>query len=228
MKRIVLRTLLIVIVISRSFSIVAENDSIEQKKELNAYEAFLNLPDDLLPIIDKSARFEMLEYYLVDSIYNSTNQLNGQSHIDTLSNDYIHIAISKASDLSLKILSGKKNEKIIAAIYTYYGPAADSKLYFLDESFNKIETKKYFKAPKIKEFFYIPKGSITKMEELEEMISFPTIKYTFIPGSNDIKLELTVGEHINQDDYNIMRLFLLPGLTYEWQNGKYKKQKNNK
>ena len=224
MKKLYIILLVAVIVSLFSHTVRAEKEN----DNIDAYSAFMNLPQEVLPIIDKSTRFEMLEYFRADSIYNATNKLNGISRIDSLTNDFIDVMVSEASHLSIKILPGKKGEKYIGVIYTFDGPAADSKLYFFDESFNALDTEKYFKAPKLKEFFDIPKGSITKTDELVDMISFPTIEYRFYSNSNDLSLKLTVGEHINQDDYNIMKLFLLPEVTYEWQNNKYKKLKSKK
>lgn len=228
MKRFFIISVLSVMSLMFGLSMSSKVNIGSDSEELNAYKAFMNLPDDILPVIDKSARFDMLEYFLVDSVYKATNRLNETSYIDSLTNDCIEVAVSKASRMSLKVLSGKKNEKIIAVIYTFYGPAADSKLYFLDESFNVLDTERYFKEPKLKDFFSIPKGSITKTGELVDMITYPTIEYRFVPGKNDLSLSLTVGEHINQDDYNIMKLFLLPEITFEWQNGRYKQMKNKK
>ena len=145
MKRFFIISVLSVMSLMFGLSMSSKVNIGSDSEELNAYKAFMNLPDDILPVIDKSARFDMLEYFLVDSVYKATNRLNDTSYIDSLTNDCIEVAVSKASRMSLKVLSGKKNEKIIAVIYTFYGPAADSKLYFLDEYISTNNTRKGYK-----------------------------------------------------------------------------------
>lgn len=215
-----------------TISIITDSTAIAQQSQSatqwTAKEAFLNLPNDIVPLISKSARFEMVEYYAVDSIYAAKNHLHGISQIDTLTNNFIKVKVNESASLSLKLLENKKGTKFVAAVYTFFGPTADSKLYFLNENMEILDTEKFFKTPKLKEFFSIPKGSITKISELEEMITVPTIEYLLDADSNDLTLKLTAGELISQDDYNIMKLFMLPGITYHWDNNKYKKVKNNK
>lgn len=228
MNRILKIFILIAVAFASSSATAKQTNNTPDTIVWKAKEVFLELPDDVMPTIDKSARFEMVEYYAVDSIYAAKNKLRGTSTIDNLTNDFIKVKISNSSSMSMRLLTGKKQEKIAAVVYTVFGPAADSKIYFLDENMTLLPTEKYFKAPELKEFFYIPKGSITKISELEEMITFPTVEYVIDSENNDLRLRLTVGEHINQDDYNIMKLFLLPEIVYHWENGKFKKVKQKK
>ena len=77
----------------------------------------------------------------------------------------------------------------------------------------------------MKDFFKIEKGSLTKMDELVAMVQFPTIEYRFSPDNTNLEGRLTVGQYIDADDYNIMKLFLLPQLTWQWDGKGYKLKK---
>ncbi len=59
------------------------------------------------------------------------------------------------------------------------------------------------------------------MKEIREMVPFPTVEYSANAENNSISARLTVGEFMNLDDYNIVKLFLKPEITLEWK-GKYK------
>ena len=53
------------------------------------------------------------------------------------------------------------------------------------------------------------------------MVPFPTVEFTAFPGETSLKAVLTVGEYINQDDYNILKLFLKPDIRLEWNGRKF-------
>ena len=102
------------------------------------------------------------------------------------------------------------------------GQARDTSVDFYDAStLTPIDGSRYFKAPELKTFFKIPKGSVTTMKEIEEMIPFMTVEYTLTPGSDELSARLTSGEFMNVDDWNVARLFLVPEVKPEWK-GKYK------
>ena len=103
--------------------------------------------------------------------------------------------------------------------------AADSQINFYDEALKPLEVKKYFVAPELKDFFDIPKGSVTTMKEIREMIPFPTVKYNASPSNDSLTARLTVEEYINEDDWNIIKLFLKPEINLEWKKEQYKYHK---
>ena len=94
--------------------------------------------------------------------------------------------------------------------------APDSSIEFFDSSLRASDLKKYLPTPDLKDFFDIPKGSITSMKEIREMIPFPTVEYSASADDNNLRARLTVGEFMNTDDYNIIRLFLKPEITFVW------------
>ena len=100
--------------------------------------------------------------------------------------------------------------------------AQDSRISFYDEKLNPVDESRYFELPPLKDFFEIPKGSTTKMKEIEDMIPFPTIAFTANPENTDLSAILTVAQYINQDDWNIARLFLKPSVVYEWKKDKFR------
>lgn len=128
------------------------------------------------------------------------------------------------STLDLKVVKTKKGADLVVSVYTISGDnqASDSDLKFFDSSMNELPRDKYLKLPDLSYFFDIPKGSLTTMKEIKEMVPFPTIEYFLSPGSTDIKAKLTVGAFMDQDDYNIMKLFLKPEITYRWDGKSYK------
>lgn len=187
--------------------------------------AFINIPDTILPLISRSTRMDMLDYFRVDSTYRATNEMGGYSSLEKVSGDYLKVRISDVSTLELKVLPWGKSGRVIASVYTICGPAADSELRFFSPDMKPVKCQKFFKLPELKDFFSIPKGSLTKMKEIEAMVPFPTIEYDLSENSCDLTGRLTAGEYINQDDYNIMKLFLRPSLQWRWNGSKFELEK---
>ena len=189
---------------------------------LTARVAFTELQSPALEILKRTTRLDMLDYWDADSIYKAKNAVMGLSWIETLSPDYIKVRLSEVSFCEIKLLP-EKNGRIVMTIYTVGDSvqAPDSQVDFYDTSLRPLDRKKYFKAPDLKDFFEIPKGSMTSMKEIREMVPFPTVEYSANAENNSISARLTVGEFMNLDDYNIVKLFLKPEITLEWK-GKYK------
>lgn len=191
--------------------------------EFTARKAFEAIHCSALEILPTSIRLDMLDYWDVDSVYKASNAMNGLSWLEAVNPTYLKVRISSASTLEFKILKTKK-EDILMTVYTVGDDtqAMDSQVSFYDRELKELEAKKYFELPKVNDFFEIPKGSATKMKEIEEMIPFPTIYVTAFPDNNNLEARLTVEQYINQDDWNIAKLFVKPFITLEWKKDKYK------
>lgn len=191
----------------------------------NATEIFCSLPKHILELIPTRLRRDMTDYYLqADSIHKVTNNLGGTSHLIDLTDDYLKVQVTDVSTMEIKMLPFKE-QQIAAVVYTVCGEAADSKISFIDEYAQELKSEKFFKAPQLKDFFSIPRGSLTTMKEIEQMVGFCTIEYRLNASDNSLHAYLTIDKHINQDDYNIIKLFMLDSLVYDWNGKKYIKRK---
>lgn len=183
---------------------------------------FVELQSPALEILKKTTRLDMLDYWDADSVYKATNAMEGLSWLEAVTPGYLKLHITPVSTLELKVLPLKKGN-VVMSVYTVGGEsqAEDSQIDFYDEKGTLLDTKKYFSAPDLSRFFDIPKGSLTSMKEIREMIPFPTVAYSASPDNDDLKARLTVGEYMDVDNYNIIKLFLKPEITLPWKN-KYK------
>lgn len=202
---------------------IQPNDSTEAPKTFSAREAFEKIHCGALEILPSSARLDMLDYWDVDSIYKVTNAMNGLSWLEKVTPDYLKVRISPVSTLEFKLLNSKK-QQLVMTLYTIGDEiqAQDSQVKFYNEELVELPTSDYFEMPKVKDFFEIPKGSVTKMKEIEAMIPFPTVCITAFPDNDNLQARLTVEQYINQDDWNIAKLFVKPYIMLEWKKDKYK------
>lgn len=187
----------------------------EERKVTTARDAFtyLNIPP--LEILKRTTRLDMLDYWDADSVYKASNAMAGLSWIEECTPGYMRVRLTPVSTLELKMIHTKKDGTVTMAIYTIGSDsqAEDSEITFSNEKLHPLEAKKFFRQPKLEEFFDIPKGSITSMKEIKEMIPFTTVAYSASPDSNDLTARLTVEKFMNTDDWNIIKLFLKPSIT---------------
>lgn len=201
----------------------SQETSSKETKEWRARDVFESLNSAYLEALPVSTRLDMLDYWDTDSVYKAQNVLEGLSWIEQLNDNYMKVRITPVSTLQIKLLPLKKGE-IALTIYTVGDEtqSEDSAVRFYDRDMKELPAEKYFKTPEIKNFFEIPKGSVTKMKEIEQMIPFPTIAYDASADNNELKARLTVEQYMNQDDWNIAKLFAKPFIVMEWKGDKFK------
>lgn len=197
--------------------VVEETDTILPATASNV---FIQLPVNVLDILPKSSRYDMLDYYHSGTGGHVTNAMGGESWLLNCTEDFLEVRLTSVSTFQIKLLPRAKKEPIVMTLYTIGGdgrqPADTDVRFFEWPVLTELDRSKIFKEPRLKDYFFIPKGSVTKMKEIEEMIPFPTYEFTAAPGSDTLTGRLTIGDYLNQDDYNILRLFLLPAVDYSW------------
>lgn len=211
---------------SQDTSSIFRNSRIE---DLKGYEriadTFIYLPQEINQINSNDSRIPMVEYYaLADSTVETFNYLGGVSRIKKMTKDFIDVKVSDASSIAIRLLT-QDDKRFAVVSHTVYGPAGDSEIYFIEED-EILDGGKYFKAPELKDFFIIPKGSKIKMSEIEDMIDFVTIEYRLNESDYSLRAILTIGEHIDKDNYNKIKPFIREEIVYHWNGKKYIKEKN--
>ena len=222
------RNLVSALFLMSAFAVFTPNAFAAENKEtkdsiFTARHVFETIQTSALEILSPSTRLDMLDYWDVDSVYKASNVMEGLSWLEKVTPDYLKVRITSVSTFEIKILPDK-NKKIILTIYTVGDDlqAQDSELKFYDEELHLLDTTKHIVMPQVKDFFEIPKGSATKMKEIEDMIPFPTMAFSANPDNDDLEVRLTVEKFINQDDWNIAKLFVKPYVTLHWKKDKYK------
>ena len=200
MKQLVIRILCAVAALLAAVGATAGK---AEPKHLTADSVFIKLPVDVIQVLNVSSRMDMLDYYSNDSIYRAPNLTGGEACLRRVTPSYLEAELTSVSTIQIRILPGKSGD-IAAVSYTVdsTGSQADSR-----------------------QFFHIERGSATSMRELLDMVPFPTVQYSLSVDDTALTARLTVGPNIDKDDYNIMKLFLVPELRYVWDGKKYKLEK---
>lgn len=191
---------------------------------ISAERAFLEMPMKNLDILTQSMRMDMVDYYHVDSIYQVRNAMEGLSRIDTVSPDYLKVEITPVSTMEFKVTPAGSRD-IVMCIYTIGDDvqAHDSELTFFDSSMKELSAAKYIRMPRLSDFFVCPDKAAR--EKVAELVPFPTIEFEASPDSDTLTARLTVGQFMTREDYDSIKDWQRPELTYRWNGRKYVLQK---
>lgn len=200
----------------------------ESPDTISARRAFMEMPvSGDLDLLSKDTRFNMLAYYDNDSIYHAPNNLKGLSYLEKVTDNFLAVRITDESSLQIKILKLKNGNDIVMTIHTVgkEGEVMDSNIKFYNTSFVELPTDKYFKAPKVADFFQT-KGFKTSMKEIEEMLPFFAVCYQADAANNYLKGRLTIEDAVTEEDQKILELMMKPSVTFEWKGNGFKEIKN--
>lgn len=195
---------------------------VEDRDTITARQAFEELPLQYIELLPLNTRLDMLDYFEADSVYHATNALQGKSWIERLTPTYIRVRVTDVSTLELKVLTGKR--QTVAMSYTIAGPARDSELRFFNEEMQPLRTDKVMKLPRLVEFIDKERLKATGVTfgEVEAMIPFPAVEYTFSPEGEDLVATLRVDDLMGQESVTKISPALRPRLTYRWTGTAYR------
>lgn len=90
----------------------------------NMRQIWLEMPDSIVPYLNRSLRTELADYVTMGMKSEVRNALRDTTRIEKLTDDYILVQLSNATKLEIKSLDAST----IAMVQTWCGPLAESKL----------------------------------------------------------------------------------------------------
>lgn len=124
-----------------------------------------SMPDSLVFAIDKVRRLEMLDLVDYKVMAEVDNRLGSHSVMDTITSNYLHIMVSKASELSMRLLPTAEGDTLVCMVYTYKAPKPESKISFYSLDWQQLDASKYLPFASIADVadsLYIKPDSISQ------------------------------------------------------------------
>lgn len=217
MSRILLSVLLL-------FGVLLYGNAEERKDTLTAARAFAELPVDVLDLLGKSTRLDMLDFYEADSIYDAANAMEGLSRLESVSPRRLVVELTPVSSLAVSVLDTGSGDVVMTA-YTIGDDtqACDTDLRFFSSSYKELPREKYIKTASLDDFFLFPDKKTKK--KVVELIPFPTVRYVPSADSETMTAELTVSRFMSADDYKEVSRYLKGKLLYRWDGKKFRLEK---
>jgi len=189
---------------------------------------FASEPDNIFMILPSRTRMDMLDYYDSGNKVAASNSLSNDdttSQLINVTDDYISISLTDATEITMRLLPLSANDSIVAVVKTSLLPMRDSKIAFYDTDWKEINKQKFFTTPSVKDFIK-PNTSKAKTEEILSIVKFPIISYDLSTAEPcTITARLNLEQFLSSEDWNAIKDFLLSSITYTLQGKKFKKVK---
>lgn len=145
---------------------------------------WISMPDSIVPYLNAQVRGNMVEAFGTGE--KTVNLVSGQSHIDSLTSDYLKAHISEAATIEIKrLFSTAQNDSIVVCVSTFYGPEPESKLAFFDMAWRPITVN----VPIIKSIFQRPDTmSVEHFEEILVTIDPEMLTYSLSPNNTLLRV----------------------------------------
>lgn len=187
--------------------------------QLTASQAFVEAPRKVLPLLDRNARLDMLDYFNSGLTTKTTNKLNGASAVVSVSPMQVEVQMTDASTCHIAVLPAS-SDTLIAVISTVDTPAPDSKMTVYSSDYSRDLTTTVYAKPTLKEWL-TDTGEIATVESL---VPFLLISYSYSPATGILTLTNNTKMFLSEDVYIIVEPYLKKDITYKWTGKKFAKQ----
>lgn len=185
-------------------------------------EWLVSMPDSVMPLLVKNRRLDLIDFYDARMEATVTNLLEGKSHLKTLTDDFVELSYTGASDVAMKLLAVNDTTDILCMVTTMKGKStvSDSRIAFFDKQWRPLKATDYIDEPCIEDFRSTQQGDSAQWAWSKLDIFFST--YHLSAESTSLKCVLTTTDYLSADDRKEVIPYLRKEpLTYRWANGKY-------
>ncbi|MCI6161056.1 MAG: DUF3256 family protein [Prevotellaceae bacterium] len=136
-------------------------------------EAWLSMPDSILPYLNKGLRAELIDFLDMKTASKVSNLLQGESRVDTLISDFISLHPNRSTQIQLKLLPCVDSTQVICLVKTFYAPEAESEISFYTSNWEAMDGRKFgignIKATESDIFKYTHRPDTMSKERYEEL-----------------------------------------------------------
>ncbi len=180
---------------------------------------FISDSSNVFELIDPNTRLDLLDYFDEGKLISTRNNLGDGTQLVSVTPNFISINTTKSSNIEMYLLTEGKDSLIILNT-TLKLPASEGKISIYNKDWEKIDTKKHFKHPKIADFI---KKTATKsqIQSINETVDFPIISYTINPANGNITATQNMAQYMSKDDYAKISPYLTDSISYQLKGKKY-------
>lgn len=186
---------------------------------LTAEQAFVFAPESVFPLLNKSTRLDMIDYFNSGSATPSKNKLSGNSRVTSIKFNDLQFEMSASSSYHIVILHLNKGEDVIALIETVKTPAIDSKISFYTTEWKKVDGK-YFSEPELED--WLTSEGKKKIKDVEALVPFMLVGYEFDTMTGELILNNNIKSMLSEDVYDSVASYFKPQLKYSWTGKQFK------
>jgi len=153
-------------------------------QEVKMRDVFAQAPDSIFPLLTKNNKLDCIDFIENKMRARVKNKFDTYSELTTLTDNFLRIQISEKSSAEMKLV----NDTLLCLVRTYYGPGADSQVYFYNTQWQPVSYK--LERPKADDFFQ--PGADGEVCGLLRQL--PLIKASLDPNDTTLIWELQITE----------------------------------
>ena len=174
---------------------------------------FATEPGTLFPMLTRTNRLDMVDYYRSGQIVPIVNNLMGASTLLELDSTYLKVQTSGSRVVEMLMRKVGK-DTVVTVIETVTTPVPDSRLTQWNSHWQRYTSDKIFTPPSIDDFI-VKKMTTELRADLQDAMIFPLVKLTF-EGENHNTIVATHGleQFLAPSVYKRFASYLKPSINY--------------
>ena len=182
---------------------------------------FATEPGNIFPLLTRTNRLDMVDYYLSGQQVAIPNNLAGESSLEQLDSTYLKVKTSGSRVVEMCMRQVGK-DTVITVIETVMTPVPDSRLTQWNSHWQRYTSDKLFAMPVIDDFI-VKKMPRELRADLQDAMIFPLVLLAF-KGDNHDSIEATHGldRFLAKDEFKRFADYLKPSITYRFNGLKIK------
>ncbi len=219
-----MRILTAILTIVSAAAISWAQDAEPTATTLTAEKAFAEAPEDVITLIDKSGRLDMLDYFHAGSDKTTSSPYGSECAILQSNNEpsaqgnssLIYVSNNGLVNI-LFVLNGNKPDPIIGIIETSAKPIPDSGVRFYDKRW-QTPAKPILVEPTLSDWLIDAKDR----QAVAEALPFILAQYGFDPETGELTMIQQMAEYFVKGDQDEVLAKIKPQLTYKWDGKQFK------
>ncbi len=178
-------------------------------------------PGTIFPLLTRTNRLDMVDYYNSGQMVAVNNNLAGESRLLDLDSIYLKVQTSESRVVEMLIRKAGK-DTVITVIETVLTPVPDSRLSQWNVHWQRFTSDKLFAMPGIDNFI-VGKMPRELRADLQGVMPFPLVQLTFEGKNHDtIKASHGLERFLVPEEFKRFASYLKPSISYRFDGLKIK------
>ncbi len=182
---------------------------------------FVAAPSEAVPLLSKSNRLDMLDYFRYGSDRETANLFYGKSRILAESPTALSIQLADRSSLQIAMLANG-NDTILAVVTTIAVPSKDSRLDFYNSDWQRLK-RQALASPSYEQ--WLTKDGRKHANEFSEILPFILASAEFDSEAKTLTFTNNSDNYLAPDEYERLKVWLRPTIVYDIIGHKFKMRK---
>lgn len=193
---------------------------IDSTLSLTAEKCLAEAPFEVLPLLGRNVRLDMIDYYHAGSDRESTNDLGGTARITSLTPESITMDYGTGAKMQIFVLDPDSRKPLIGVIETLDSPIADSSMRLFN---SRWEPQPGAPEPRLADWLATKDKADRALAE--EALPYIQATYAYDPATGILTITNNMAAYFALGEGDKVMAKLKPELRYKWTGSQFKPAK---